>query len=514
MAISAVALAAIPLIALASAHAGAAPTVSDTSIGKADCGPGSAPETGLQGQVSAADRRSGRNERAYSCNMELLGQYQGEGASWVNPSYGHCAYMATSFGGLGLVTKESQGVQVIDASNPKRPFRSARLTSPALITGTWESLKVNNERGLLAGVSGGPAVGGLFFDVYDVRTDCAHPRLLNRLRLPVSPSSFGDAGGSIPILGQMSAVTAPANILGHEGGWAPDGRTYYATSAFGSSLTAIDVADPAQPRIVYEGLHGLAVNHGLSVSDDGNRLYLTRAFPGGFLVLDVSDIQRRAAIPRVIQLSEVDWNVLAGGQASIPVTYHGVPHLITFDEFGTEGERIYDISNDRNPQLVEHLKLEIQQPGYVDTRREDTTGNGLFGYDAHYCAVDRENDPTALACGYFNSGIRVTDISDPHRPREIAYYNPPAQAGKNLQLGGSEHASSLIIQSAPPASDATNLNVGNIVGQRPLVNLSADYCSSPPRFVGRDQLWVTCQDNGFLALKFTNNAYQAADSHS
>ena len=37
-------------------------------------------------------------------------------------------------------------------------------------------------------------------------------------------------------------------------------------------------------------------------------------------------------------------------------------------------------------------------------------------------------------------------------------------------------------------------------------NLSADWCSSPPRFVG-NQLWVTCMDNGFMALQFTNGVY-------
>jgi len=37
-------------------------------------------------------------------------------------------------------------------------------------------------------------------------------------------------------------------------------------------------------------------------------------------------------------------------------------------------------------------------------------------------------------------------------------------------------------------------------------DLTADWCSSPPQFVN-DQLWVTCNDNGFMALKFTNGAY-------
>jgi hypothetical protein len=77
----------------------------------------------------------------------------------------------------------------------------------------------------------------------------------------------------------------------------------------------------------------------------------------------------------------------------------------------------------------------------------------------------------------------VFDIRKPLAPREIAYFNPPAQTGKNDQLTSSEHT-------------------GPILGGA----LTADWCSSPPRFVG-SQLWVTCQDNGFMALKFTNNAY-------
>jgi hypothetical protein len=138
--------------------------------------------------------------------------------------------------------------------------------------------------------------------------------------------------------------------------------------------------------------------------------------------------------------------------------------------------------------VVSKLKLEIHMPRYADMRARDTAGTGSFGYEAHYCDVDRVRNPRGLACGYFQSGVRVFDISRPLRPREVAYFNPPAQTGKNARLASSEHAN------------------GPAVASGGTTTLSTDWCSSPPRFVGRRQLWVTCQDNGFLVLRFTHGA--------
>ena len=44
-------------------------------VPKATCGSTDRVEPGLQGQTSLADRTSGASEKAYNCNLELVGQY-------------------------------------------------------------------------------------------------------------------------------------------------------------------------------------------------------------------------------------------------------------------------------------------------------------------------------------------------------------------------------------------------------------------------------------------------------
>jgi hypothetical protein len=360
--------------------------------------------------------------------------------------------------------------QYCDLTDPTKLRFTTNLTSAALFAGPWESMKTNERRGLLGGVAVGPGFDVAFFDVYDLNADCTQPQLQNSL-------------GGLPV---------PANVIGHEGNWAPDGLTYWASGVTAGSLTAIDVSDPRNPRIVYTGT-SVVSNHGFSLSDDGNRMYLTTAFPGGITILDVSDVQKRVPVPVVRQLGIVTWNPQSVAQQTIPVTWKGRPYLIVADELATETVRIVDISNELNPIVVNRIALEIHLPENALIRTTDTAGNGLFGYEAHYCTVDRKTDPTALACGFFQSGVRVFNVVDPLKPREIAYYNPPAQVGKQSSLQGSEHV----------------VGLGRVNGVVD-ANLTADWCSSPPRFVGTDQLWVTCQDNGIQVLKFRNNVYKRA----
>jgi hypothetical protein len=331
-------------------------------------------------------------------------------------------------------------------------------------------------------------VGVLFgadkLDLYDV-SDCTNPRLLNK-----------DASG---------LDSATVKNQAHEGEWSPDGRTYWTSSNAAGYLSAIDVSNPAKPVNVYHGGSSIFLNHGMSFNADGTRMYLASMFPAGIAILDVSDIQlRKAGTPRVRQLSRLKWSDGSITQSTLPVTYQGKPYLITVDEGGAQNingaVRFIDISNERAPTVASHIRLAIQTAENLPVRRKDLAGDSIFSYDAHYCDVDRRTNPTALACAYFNAGIRVFNITNPLKPREIAYFNPPAQTGRNAELPGSDHAQAPALGSLPGISAATGS-----LGLK-LADLTADWCSSPPRFVN-DQLWVSCSDNGFMVLKFTNGVY-------
>ena len=453
-----------------SSTAGKAVTAADEEqvfegpVTRAQCGAGSLPETDMQGRVSADDRASGRSLMPYTCNTELVGT-TGNGASWQHAWYENCAYYGTSFQG-----GSSTGVKVVDATDPKKPVITQSLTSLAMLD-PWESLKANEKRGLLGAVS---AYSGLdsptAFDVYDLTGDCSKPRLLS----------------SLPISG-----------TGHEGNWAPDGRTYYGAGLFVPEIMAIDTSDPFHPKPI---MVIPRVTHGLDASEDGNRLYLaayigtnptsdgSTATGNGLEIYDSTLLNSRqpaeaARLPVMpTLLGSVYWSDGSTAQHPIPVTIKGKKYVIFVDEGGNGMARIIDINDDAHPFVIAKLKLEIDMPDQAasDARSEDT-GTGSFAYNGHYCGVDSRQEPTILGCSYFWSGVRFFDIRDPHHPREIAYYNPGGADGSPESQNGTA---------------ATN----------------AGYASAQVRFVKeRGEAWFTDQNHGFMIVKFTNGVWPFKD---
>lgn len=453
-------------------------------IATATCGPGSAPEPGIQGRVPRADRDSGRSRQPYTCNLALDGSYQGTGGGILSAQYGDCVYMGSFGSAMGT---PAEGVQVVDVSDPTHPTATATLKGSSAVAGTWETLKVHEGRGLLVAAGTTALVGAGLFDVYDVKTDCRHPRLLNGV------------DGS-------ATISMPIDVLSHEGGFSPDGMTYYSTSTALGVITAVGLEDPAKPQLRFSG-STIFTNHGFSMSADGNTMYGVSVIPSGIQILDVSDIQQRRPNPRIREISSVTWEDGLFTQHTIPITQRGRPYLIAVDEAGGGHVRVYDIADPRKPVLVRKLVLAINDYENRELRADDVGGNGLFGYEAHYCTVDRNNEPTALACGFYQSGIRVFDIRNLFEPREIAYYNPGGLGGGMERMATLPNSPHVLALAGPAVFEPIGTNF--MTWMRWLTpDLSTDWCASAPRFVGSDRLVVTCSDHGTLSLRFTNGVYR------
>ena len=453
----------LALTAAAPASAAAPPATP-----RAHCGPGSHPETGMQGRVSAQDVSSGRAANGFTCNMKQIGH---EGASggfkvlrYVDKAGHECAYYDTTLlfplnaRNLG---DHPTGVAVLDMSKPSHPVRTTTLVTPAMQS-PHESLALNKRRGLLAAVLGSPAAYPGAVDVYSLTADCRHPVL---------------------------QASLPVAFLGHESGFAPDGRTFYATSLFDGHVTAVDLTNPKLPAplTVFNSL-----SHGMTISDDGNRAYAA-ARGVGLSVLDVSDIQWRHLNPQVHEVSHFAWPSLGIPQIAIPVTIHGRKMMVEIDEFAVDKEgssfptpngkvvgaaRILDIQNEKKPRLVSNLRLQVNQPKNRSKLADDPGAQSFVqGYAGHYCAVPREKDPGIVACSFILSGLRVFDIRDPVHPKELAYFV------------------------APPKPS-------------PYFGQPSDYAMSAPAFAPkRGEIWYSDGDSGFYALRVTNGVWPFASTN-
>src|SRR5262244_1378181 len=149
-------------------------------VPKAHCGRFDWTESGLQGQTTTWERESGDSEGGYNCNLELVGQFQGEGAfSQDGPAFlDTCAYYATE----NRSGQKHPGVVVVDVSNPQHPQPTAYLDDTPAGRNPHETLKVNEARKLLAVAEN----NGPNFAVYDLSADCRHPVLKSSVTLPGS----------------------------------------------------------------------------------------------------------------------------------------------------------------------------------------------------------------------------------------------------------------------------------------------------------------------------------------
>jgi hypothetical protein len=377
---------------------------------RAECGPGSRPAPGLQGRVTAQAPEVG-----YTCNTELVAHEGSSGGYKVERFADRAGRQCLVYDTTLLWPAGDGGAAVIDVTDPARPVRTALLATPAMQS-PHESLLLNPRRGLVAAVMGNPTTYPGFVDIWDLNADCRTPEL--RASLPVG-------------------------LLGHESGWSPDGNTFYATSLFTQTVTAVDMTNPQAPTTLWAGSYP---SHGFTVSDDGNRGYVA-ATQVGLITVDTSEIQARRPAPQVREVSRLTWPTLSIPQVALPIRIGGRPHLLEVDEFSVDSgsssplpaehgdrvgaARIIDVADERRPKVVGDLRLEVHNPEHREAVRDDPGAqSSTQGYAAHYCNVPRVDDPPIAACSMIVSGLRIFDIRNPARPREIAYFvAPPGESG-------------------------------------------------------------------------------------
>ncbi len=490
------------------------PFLASAAIPTATCRPTDRPETGISGETTAAERASGAPMQGFKCNTDLVGQYQGEGASWQLTAWKNCAYFDQRHPGAGTFPpgapgEAHPGTVVVDVSDPTHPTPTTWLTASAMID-PWESLKVNPTRLLLGGGqrplnATSPADG---FSVYDISGDCKNPVLKSDVHLPGS--------------------------FGHSGQWAPDGKTFYITPLRATpSIVAVNVDDPAAPFAIPGGIFTfnltdggtpgpqdlpLSTLHDLEFSKDGNTAYITMFGAGGtaagngMAVLDVSDFQQRRPDAGYRVVGRLTWDDGSiGAQNALPVTIAGKPYIVMADEAGggifgscAQGKsangfpRLIDISDPAHPRTAAEIRLGVAETAnctamstapITSTRTTladggvvDNVGPFFFAHSCHYCRVDDVDDARIMACNCFAAGLRFWDIHDIANIKEMAYFKAPAQGTKVIP--GSQYAN-------------TNTTPGFV--------RNYDWHTSQPSFPkdrGADagDIWTTAQDNGFMVI--------------
>lgn len=497
-----------------------APTLAQSfAVAKATCGARDQVETGLQGQVPMSARVGGF--KGFNCNLQQTSatpSSRGQGTfgqfALMHDKSGHtCGYTGGAF-------QDSLGTSVVDLTDPKAAVETTVLKTAAMLN-PGEGLKVNETRGLLVSAYYSTAATTTDtphgFDVYDVGSDCRFPQLLaSTTQLSFSMEGIKTSATVAANLRGTANFASTERIYGHEGGFAPDGLTYYVGDVPHGVYHAIDITDPTRPQYLAafqspsygsgKGIQGLP--HNASISSDGNRGYFVNealdfSAPGlmasqtgewhnGFMVVDTSEIQSRKPAGKIKFMKEVVIRDGAAQQMTIPVTIRGNKYVIALGEMGTGQSNPTGIRNacaagltpfamaqffymgdETNPQLINKIRLEVNDPRNCAQIEADvdTAGFGGFLYDVHMCSVDDRDNATTLACGYFKSGIRVYDIRDPRNIKEIAYFIPPAKG-------------------AAPA-----------------------WCAALPFLeAGTGMLYSWCADAGVLALKFGTGVWPFQNS--
>jgi len=381
-------------------------------------------------------------------NMEVVGHNNlgGRGYNadvWVHKGYayvGHWGFTDWATGNDRFCPEPPQsGVAVVDVRNPADPTVVSTLQNP-MGTSAEDVVVYTAEFGRYAGhdiaAAGIQVCGGS-------RRDTSFPRglMLWDVTDPTQPGELGFYDSGCCARGVHEFEVEDRSDLGRTFAYVTVPSSEEPDDASPNGLQdeqgrgpfrLVDITDPANPVEVstWGFLHdGLApgpeqgcdpdalFGHGAEPSADGKLVFLSY-WDSGFVALDVTDPLQPVFRGRTIYPADADGD----GHSS---SYDDARRLLfTADEdfCKTSGAgiekgfgylRVYDYAN---------LAAPVQIGEYRTPNALGTDDQSAGDYTIHNPLVVG----TTVYASWYTDGVRVIDVSDPSRPREVAYFVPPA----------------------------------------------------------------------------------------
>lgn len=361
---------------------------------------------------------------AYSAdalNVELVGHSDLQGrASLQVVLKGEYAYIGhhrgSAFNPL-TEKREDNGTTIVNVATPRTP----RIVTHIPGRKGAESRAVQVAEGLLPGrdflLRNQEAADFTGFEVWEI-TDRTRPKLTATIGpFTAAHKSWWDR------------ATGTAYLSASQPGWS------------GLHLVIYDLTDPARPRFLAnwglpEQRPGAPTGRSVSLHHpvvSGNRAYLSYLFGGDVVILDITD----KAAPRMVSHLRIPSS--PGIHTTVPFT---IPPALPIDR-GAHDRTVLALSEEafspdcresRRQLYVLDATQEAAPALLADFRIPDgdfCTRGGRFG--PHQFAETRDGiliGGTLLYVAYFNAGLRVIDLADPLRLREVGYYVPSPSIGK------------------------------------------------------------------------------------
>jgi hypothetical protein len=314
---------------------------------------------------------------------------------------------------------EWNGTTILDVSNPRQPrvikhipgYEGAESRAVQVVVGYFDGrdyLLRNQESRQFTG-----------FEVWDI-TDRSFPRLVSKIE-----------GLNAAHKGWWDAETGYAYLSGIWPGWK------------GQHLIIYDLKNPYTPKFVSNwglaGQHPGGPESGVSLHHpviSGERAYLSYLRGGDVVVLDITDKAKPKMIAHIDSLppssrshTTVPFPPLRGSGFNKGEGHPG-QILVVSEEALSHGcqevrPQIYilDATVESKPSLIATFK--VPDGDFCDR-------GGRFG--PHQFAETKDGEiigGTLLYVAYFNAGLRIVDISDPFKPREVGHYVPaPVEKAK------------------------------------------------------------------------------------